>query len=94
MASPQGKCLNSPDIFCYICGEYTLPKYCYSMGDFVKKAYLAYFGMPLGDQDQNWAPIKLVTTATIHCEVLTRGEKKIHEIRCSNGVPHTIQPFG
>ena len=26
------------------------------ISDFMKRAYLAYFGMPLGDQDKSWAP--------------------------------------
>ena len=56
MASPRRKCLNSPDLFCYICGEYTITHQRRNIDDFVKKAYQAYFGLKLADQDKHWAP--------------------------------------
>ena len=56
MASARRKCLNSPDVFCYICGQYTLKPQRTNINDFVKKAYHAYFGLKLADQDKHWAP--------------------------------------
>ncbi len=49
-------CKNSPDRFCYTCGKFTFLTDKKQISDFLKKAYLAYFGMPLGDQDKPWAP--------------------------------------
>jgi hypothetical protein len=49
-------CKNSPDRFCYICGHVILPKRKAKITNFVKKAYHAYFGMKLGDQDKPFAP--------------------------------------
>ena len=50
------RCHNSPDTFCYICGEFTLKSQRRNISGFVKKVYLAYFKIKLGDQDKIWAP--------------------------------------
>ena len=50
------KCANKPDVFCYVCGEYTLAPNRNAVTTFVKRVYHAYFGMKLGDQDKSWAP--------------------------------------
>jgi len=55
----QRKCINSPDKFCYICGELTVLKQQVNITDFVKKVYFAYFGLKIGDQDKAWAPHKV-----------------------------------
>ena len=52
-------CINDPGHFCYICGKYTLPKQRRNITDFVKKSYLPYFGIKLGDQSKAWAPHKV-----------------------------------
>ena len=44
-------CKNHPNRFCYICGHVVLPDRQAKITDFVKKAYQAYFGVKLGDQD-------------------------------------------
>ena len=50
------KCTNHPDRFCYICGNVILPGCLAKITDFVKKAYHAYFGVKLGDQDKLFIP--------------------------------------
>jgi hypothetical protein len=55
MSSSRRSCVNHPDVFCYICGEYTLKENRKTVSDFVKRAYLGYFGVRLGDQDKIWA---------------------------------------
>ena len=50
------KCKNDPDRFCYICGKVTLHSRQAKITQFVKKAYYAYFGVKLGDQDKAFAP--------------------------------------
>ena len=49
-------CKNDPDRFCYICGEWKTVDNRKSITDFVRKAYYAYSGIKLGDQDKPWAP--------------------------------------
>ena len=56
MSTKRRKCVNDPDIFCYICGRYTLADQRRSVTDFVKRAYLGFFEVKLGDQDKDWAP--------------------------------------
>jgi hypothetical protein len=49
-------CKNHPDRFCYICGQVTFPQRKLHISEFVRKAYHAYFGVKLGDQDKAFAP--------------------------------------
>ena len=46
----------NPDHFCYICGKLMYSSERKKISDFVNRAHLAYFSMPLGDQDKSWAP--------------------------------------
>ena len=64
MTSKRRSCVNDPDIFCYICGEYMKKKHCFNVRDFTKRAYEAYFGMKLEDQDKQWAPHKVCKNCT------------------------------
>ena len=54
--SSRRKCKLDPNVFCYICGSFTVSKQRQGNTDFVKKAYLAYFEVKVGDRDKNWAP--------------------------------------
>ncbi|KAI0983561.1 hypothetical protein GJ496_007294 [Pomphorhynchus laevis] len=49
-------CVNSPDVYCYACREYTLVENRLNITDFVARAYLTYLAIKLGDQDKYWAP--------------------------------------
>jgi hypothetical protein len=50
-------CLNCPDNFCYICGDFVIKKQQKNIIEFVKKkVYYTYFGVKLGDQGKSWAP--------------------------------------
>ena len=76
MASTRRKCVNHPDVFCFICGEYTLIQHRRSVTDFVKKAYLAYFKVKLGDQDKPWAPHVVCKVCTEHLRQWTYGKRR------------------
>lgn len=56
MMSSTRKCVNDPNGFCYMCGEYTLKNRRLNITTLTKQLYLAYFGVHLGDQDKSWAP--------------------------------------
>ena len=47
---------NHPDRFCYVCDRVVLPDRQAKITEFVKKAYHAYFGIKLWDQDKLFAP--------------------------------------
>ena len=50
------RCVNDPNTFCYICGEFTTKVQRRNMTPLVKKAYELYFQCHVGDQDKVWAP--------------------------------------
>lgn len=75
MSSSRRSCVNHPDVFCYVCGEYTLKENRKSITDFVKRAYLGYFGVRLGDQDKTWAPHIVCKTCTEHLRQWTTGKR-------------------
>ncbi|XP_072276834.1 uncharacterized protein [Pyxicephalus adspersus] len=65
-SSSRRSCSNDPNVFCYICGEYSPQKLRRNITEFVKKAYLAYFGIKLGDQNKYWAP-HMVCKTCVEC---------------------------
>ena len=77
------KCRNDPDVFCYICGEYIMEKQRFNVQDFTKKAYKAYFGMKLGDQDKCWAPHMVCKQCTETLRLWT--QRKVKSMRF--GIP-------
>ena len=76
MATKRRKCENSPEVFCYICGKYTLPKRLVKITEFVIKAYLSYFGIKLGDQDKPWASHLVCRSCVEHLREWTNGKRK------------------
>jgi hypothetical protein len=61
MMSVRNNCKFSVDSFCYVCGQYILPKNnCKSLlilrDSILDEAYKMYFGCPIQDQDKSWAP--------------------------------------
>ena len=74
MSTKRRQCRNNPDVFCYICVEYIMAKYRFNVGGFTKKAYEAYFGMKLGDQDKSWAPHKVCKHYTETLRFWTQGK--------------------
>jgi len=75
MASKGRSCKNKPDVFCYICGEYTLVHNRNPVTCFIKRAYHAYFGIKLGDQDKDWAPHMVCKACTVYLRQWTKGKK-------------------
>ena len=49
-------CINPPDSFCYICGEFVLQRLKRSITTKVCEVYRHYFHIDLVDQDKSWAP--------------------------------------
>lgn len=51
------QCKNSPDDFCYVCGEFIkLVELKKRISEQHKRAYLSYFGFTISDQAKHWAP--------------------------------------
>jgi len=49
-------CVNSVDLFCYVCAKVTLASQRRSITPLIKKAYHLYFVWKLGDHDMKWTP--------------------------------------
>ena len=49
-------CVNHPDNFCYVCGEYTPPAHRVNLNSRIRYAYKHYFACQVGDHDKKWAP--------------------------------------
>ena len=58
------KCKNNPDLFCYVCGSFTIKAQRRAITPDLKKIYKLYFGCPLGDQDKHWAPHQVCTSCS------------------------------
>ena len=56
MSSSRRRCLNNPDHFCYICGEYVFNDCRKVISELVKNTYFEYFGMLLDKNEKSWAP--------------------------------------
>ena len=69
-------CKNNPNIFSYICGEFTTKKNRKPIDDFYRKAYHGYFQVKLGDQDRSWAPSVVCKTCRDHIRQWTNGTRK------------------
>lgn len=56
MSSSKRRCLNNPDHFCYICGEYAFKDCRKVISDLMKNTYFEYFGILLDKNEKSWAP--------------------------------------
>ena len=71
----ERRCTNDPGVFCHICGEFTVKHQRMEIDDFVQMAYLANFGLKLGDQDKSWAPHMVCKTCKERLRFWTNGER-------------------
>ncbi|XP_027233923.2 uncharacterized protein [Penaeus vannamei] len=74
MASNRS-CKNKPNVFCYICGEYTIVPNRNPVTSFIKRAYHAYFNIKLGDQDKAWTPHMVCKACAENLRQWTKGKK-------------------
>lgn len=56
MTGESIQCRNSPDDFCYVCGEYSSANVKKRISKAHERAYLSYFGFSIGDQKKRWVP--------------------------------------
>ena len=77
-------CKNHPDCIFYSCGECKTVDNRKSITDFVRKAYYAYFGIKLGDQDKPWAP-HVVCKTCVTFETMGKWNQTVNGIWYTNG---------
>lgn len=69
-------CVNSPQRFCYICGQYIIKSQSRSLTRTIKQAYYLYFGCHVGDQDKQWAPHVCCITCYVVLAEWVKGKKQ------------------
>ena len=75
-SSLRRRCLNESNVFYYICGDYTLEHNRKTINNFVKRAYLVYFKVMLGNQDKPWAPHIVCKPCVEHLRQWTSKSRK------------------
>ena len=70
-------CVNDPNHFCYVCGQFTTKSQSRPISSLLKSAYHAYFGMKLGDQDKKWAPHIVCVSCNLHLTQWLKGKDKM-----------------
>ena len=75
MASARRSCRNNPDMFCHICRAYTIAPNRKPVTSFITRAYHAYFGIKLADQDKAWVPHMVWKACTKALRGWTNGKR-------------------
>jgi hypothetical protein len=70
-------CLNSPDNFCYICGDFVIKKQQKHHRVCKKNVYYAYFGVKLGDQGKSWVPHKVCSVCVEELGAVVQRQEKV-----------------
>ena len=73
MASVRRLCRNKPDVFCYICVEYTI-----APNRKPVTSSHAYFGIKLADQNKAWAPHMVYKACTETLRGWTNGKRSLN----------------
>lgn len=76
MFSSKRSCLNDPNLFCYICGEYTIKKCRKPITKSVQSAYFAYFNMEIKDLDKHWIPSIVCKMCSEHLRQWNNGKRR------------------
>ncbi|CAH2085357.1 unnamed protein product [Euphydryas editha] len=75
MSSSRRSCLNNPNTFGYVCGEYVVKKFRKPITEFVKKAYFDYFKIEIKDLDRPWLPKIVCKLCIEHLRQWTSGKR-------------------
>ena len=78
MASARRSCRNKPDVFCYMWGEYTIAPNRKPVTSFITRAYHAYFGIKLADQDKTCVPHMISKVCTETLRGWTNGKRSLN----------------
>ena len=78
MASARRLCWNKHDVFCNICGEYTIAPHRKPVTSFITRAYHVYFGIKLIDKYKTWAPHMVCKACTETMCGWTNGKRSLN----------------
>lgn len=69
------RCINDNNVFCYVCGKFTLKSQRRTITPTIKMCYKLYFGCAIGDQDKSWAPHICCSTCAVDLRSWLKGKK-------------------
>lgn len=75
MSTSRRRCLNNPQCFCYICGEYVFQNYRKSITNFVKTAYYDYFKVQVYNLDKPWVPKTVCQNCVVSLRQWLNGKR-------------------
>ena len=70
------ECRNTPDNFCYICGQQTLSAQGCSLTPYFCRAHYLYFGCKVGDKGKTLAPQMSCNTCTTKLRLWANGKRQ------------------
>lgn len=74
--SNSRRCLNNPNHFCYICGEYVFKNCRKVISELVKNTYSLYFKMLLDKNEKSWAPDCVCKSCVEYLRLWKSGKRK------------------
>ena len=77
-------CINAPDNFCYICGEFTPESKRKPITQNMKMAHFSCFKVKVGDHDKHWAPRIACSVCVNNLNTWFRGK---HQSRIKFAIP-------
>jgi len=69
-------CVNSSDLFCFVCGLYSPKRQQKRITPLIMKCYRAYFGFDIRNQDKYWVPHMCCTSCHKNLSEWFNGKKK------------------
>ena len=75
MLSSRRCCVNNPNTFCYICGEYVVKKFRKPITDSVKKTYVDYFNIEMKSLNKPWVPNIVCKLCSEHLRQWANGKR-------------------
>lgn len=72
------QCVNDPNLFCYVCGEYTAQKSRNLFSDAAKDAFTQYFGMTPDNLDEAYTPNDVCHHCYSTLTAWVSGAKYVH----------------
>lgn len=75
MPSSRRCCVNNPNTFCYICGEYVVKKFRKPITDSVKKTYVDYFKIEMKALNKPWVPNIVCKLCSEHLRQWENGKR-------------------
>lgn len=68
-------CVNNPNSFCYVCGEFTVQQHRRNITPLIEKSYNLYFKLKITNQDKLWTPHNVCARCAVTLRSWVKGKK-------------------